>query len=409
MTVIVFVLMALSVVGLLLTTALTIETVLFLRRCKRPFGRCPSGNGASRQDASTETLPHVSILKPLCGLEDGLEENLESFAKLLGVRYEVICSVADSRDPAIEVYQRVKRRFPGAPFRIVVGNLFPTRATNRKVERLVQAAQLAKGSVFYVSDANVRVGDADIAQTLLALSEPGVGCVSNCFAGEGAQTAGAAIEALHLMTFVVPGNVLAALTRRPCLVGKSFAIPRSVHDAMGGFEPFGEVLAEDQAMALAITRLGWRIAYSPVVVSNIVRNRTVMKALDRQMRWGKIRFSFSRSLFAGEFVLMPFALNCLSLLMLGLDGPPEVLRWAAALTLGTLLCRFLQTLALDQALGRRLPLFALALIPVADLLQFGAQFAPFLSREIEWHGFRARLGPQTKIEPLSEEQLARVW
>ena len=44
--------------------------------------------------------PGVSILKPLCGLDDGLAESLATFARLDYPAYEVVLGVRSRRDPA---------------------------------------------------------------------------------------------------------------------------------------------------------------------------------------------------------------------------------------------------------------------------------------------------------------------
>jgi hypothetical protein len=41
----------------------------------------------------------------------------------------------------------------------------------------------------------------------------------------------------------------------------------------------------------------------------------------------------------------------------------------------------------------------LLLLPVKDVLQLAAQVAPYLSKEVDWQGHRARLGPGTHLRP----------
>jgi len=85
----------LTVIAALMTSIQTALTVLFRRR-GRFFGRGPR-DSFSRAGFSRR---RVSILKPVCGVDDGLEANLESFAALRGVDYEVIVSIADPADAA---------------------------------------------------------------------------------------------------------------------------------------------------------------------------------------------------------------------------------------------------------------------------------------------------------------------
>lgn len=367
----------------------------------RPFGTRPRGRAsASRPDGSTAT-PRVSILKPLSGLEDGLFENLASFAALEGVAYEVVASVADPGDPAVAVFERVRLAFPDAPFRLVTGGggARSGRApANPKVERLVAAAAVATGDVLLISDANVRVAPADVAATLRAFDDATVGCVSNLFVGAGARTLGARLEALHLLTFVAPGNVLAAWAGVPCVVGKSMAIRREVLDRIGGFEAFRGVLAEDQRIGLAVRDAGFAVRLSPVVVRNVVARRAVSQALARQVRWGKMRRCFSPALFLGEVLMMPVPLAA-ALVAATAAFQPERLPAALALAAAVTGLRVAHAAALGALLGARLERLDLALVPVQALLQLASQVPPLLSREVDWRGHRLRLGPGTQLLP----------
>ncbi len=397
------ILLALAAIGAVLTTVQTGLVVRFLGKRKhkpRPFapGRREPAASASLPAAFTTTPLRVSILKPLSGLDDGLEENLASFARLTGVTYEVILSAEREEDPAVPTARRVMARFPDAPFRLVVGGGTGIALSNPKVERLVAAARAARGDIFFVSDSNVRLEPDDVAATVAAFDDPAIGCVSNVFTGSGARSFGAVIESLHLLTFVLPGTVLADAGSVACVVGKSMALTRAAHDAIGGFAAFAQVLAEDQAIGCAVKDAGFRIALSTVVVRNVTVDRPLGRALDRQVRWGKIRYSFSKMTYTGELLLnpLPFSLLACGGAALGPSGLPP-LPFAAAGAI--LLLRLAQGFVLARATRADLTPAQLLLLPVKDFFQLATQVVPYVSREVDWQGHRARLGPGTHLMP----------
>ena len=358
----------LSLIGTILVTIQAFLTRRF-RRTARPFFPFPQAGS------------FISILKPVCGLDDELEENLVSFTRLQGIRYEVVVSAEEWEDPALEVVRRVMCAHPSAPFRIVVDGGSSSGVVNRKVERLIAAAREAKGDILFISDSNVRVERDDFARTLRAFDDPRVGCVSNLFTGAGARSFGAVIESLHLLGFVVPGAVIAASIGMPCVVGKSMAIRRRALESIGGFEKFRHVLAEDQAIGLSVKGAGFEVVLSPVVVRNVVVDRTLRRAVDRQIRWNKIRYSFSHRLYACELLTNPLAF--------ALFAPP--------LIPFVLLARYVQLAMLNHATDAGLTWKQLAATPILDAVMLYAWFVPFFSNEITWRGYRARIGRNTEM------------
>jgi ceramide glucosyltransferase len=376
---------ALAVLAVLAAVVTAVQTILTIgfRRRGRPFA------GSLREQAFRRD-GFISILKPVCGLDHELEENLLSFVGLDGLQYEVILSVEDRNDPAMPVLLTAVRDHPDV-FRLVVGQ--PRGAggvVNRKVDRLIDAARVARGDIFFISDSNVRVSADDLQRTLVAFDDPRTGCVSNLFVGSHGRSLGAAVESLHLLAFVVPGTASAAVAGVPCVVGKSMAISRRVHDAIGGFASFRTILAEDQAIGLAVREAGYRVEVSPVVVRNVIGQRSVGRAMDRQVRWNKIRYSFNRALYAAEILTNP-----LPLALLAAAAGATALLPAAILVL-----RVIQLQILARATGAAVRVEA---IPMLDAVMFAAWFVPFFSNSIEWRGYRARIGRNTEMT----EALAR--
>jgi ceramide glucosyltransferase len=370
----------LAVIGTIITSIQALLLRAF-RRTQRPF------ESGLHEQATSRPGALISILKPVCGLDDELEENLLSFTRLRGVHYEVIISIEDRDDPAIEVVQRVLWRNPGAPFRVVIGNGRRDAVVNRKVDRLIAAARVARGDIFFISDSNVRVEPYDIANTVAKFTSERIGCVSNIFVADGASSFGATIESLHLVGFVAPGAVLAAAGGVPCVVGKSMAITRKALEAIGKFDAFRTVLAEDQVIGLAVRKAGFEVVLSPVIVKNIVVKRTVRRALDRQIRWNKIRYSFSHWLYSAEILLNPVAL---SLAAVAFGAPPLLLAIVLA-------ARAIQFATFRRNTGAALSLAQLCAFPVLDALMLCAWFVPFFSNRIEWRGYEVRIARGTEL------------
>ena len=78
-----------------------------------------------RRFGRRERLAHTAgepatILKPLCGDEPFLYENLRSFCDQEYPQFEVIFGVRDPADPAIPVVERVREEFPDLEIRLIV-------------------------------------------------------------------------------------------------------------------------------------------------------------------------------------------------------------------------------------------------------------------------------------------------
>jgi len=75
-----------------------------------------------RSSNTSHELPPVSIMKPLKGLDDQLEENLRSFFTLDYLKYEIIFGVKESNDSALKIVLKISSDYPHVPIRIVADN-----------------------------------------------------------------------------------------------------------------------------------------------------------------------------------------------------------------------------------------------------------------------------------------------
>lgn len=70
---------------------------------------------------STSNVPGVSILRPLKGIDLDLADNLRSSFEQRYPKYEIIFSVADSNDPAIDIVEQLQKEYPDVDCRLIIG------------------------------------------------------------------------------------------------------------------------------------------------------------------------------------------------------------------------------------------------------------------------------------------------
>src|SRR5262249_10520354 len=199
--------------------------------------------------------PGISVLKPLCGVDDDLLANLELFAHLDYPQYEVLLGVKDVRDPAYPVARWAEQLWP-AVMRVVVQRGEP--GLNPKVNQLITLSDFARYDIFVVSDSNIRVSRNYLSEIAAHFEEPRVGLVTHPLAGAGEQRLGALLDNLYLTTYIGPGVVAAKrLLGKDFVVSKSMALRREDLRALGGFEAVKDVLAEDYVTGrLVVGELG---------------------------------------------------------------------------------------------------------------------------------------------------------
>jgi ceramide glucosyltransferase len=70
------------------------------------------------------SLSGVSILRPLKGLDPHLVECLESAFCQEYPQFEILLSVAEEQDPAVQVARDVMTKYPDIPARLIIGMVF---------------------------------------------------------------------------------------------------------------------------------------------------------------------------------------------------------------------------------------------------------------------------------------------
>ena len=99
--------------------------------------------------------PPITILKPLKGIDDGLEDNLKSFFKIDYPNYEIIFGLDSYSDPAFNVVKKLQKEYNSVNSRLIVNNF--AIGLNPKVNNLNNIYPFAEGEFILINDSNTRV------------------------------------------------------------------------------------------------------------------------------------------------------------------------------------------------------------------------------------------------------------
>lgn len=230
------------------------------------------------------SLPGISILKPLCGVDDDLEANLRHFADLDYPRYEVLLGVKDERDPAYPVAVAATRRWPKR-FRLYIQRGEP--GLNPKVNQLVTLEPQARYDILLVNDSNCRTPPGYLSEIAAAFEDPKVGCTTNAICGMGERRLGSLLDNFYMGSVVSPGMIAAKVSpaKHDIVVGKSMALRRSALEALGGFYAARNHLAEDYVLGRGTTQLGLKVFHCRLPVFQVSQDKSLSDYVKRQKRW----------------------------------------------------------------------------------------------------------------------------
>jgi ceramide glucosyltransferase len=371
---------AIALSGLAVSLLLYVVSVVGLAIARRTARRRGSGCFA----------PPVSIVKPLAGLDEGLEANLESYFQLDYPEFEIVFSFARAQDPALRVARAVADRHPEIPATFVVDPREP--GSNSKVNRLSAGVRHARHCYLLLADGNVRVRPDFLGRAIAPFLRPSVGLVSHLFRGTGARSLGSRLETLYLNAVLQPATAaIAGVLGRPCVVGKSILIARHALEAIGGLDALQPYLAEDFVIGEEIARAGFEVVLSGDVIDTAERGKPLRTAWARQRRWILMRRRLAGFAYVSELFSAP--LPWFILLLLASRGEAGMIAAGALL----LAARYALEIGCMGFLLRSWRIADAPLLPARDLAVFALFWAGLLGRRTQWRGRPVVLGPRTLI------------
>jgi ceramide glucosyltransferase len=347
-----------------------------------------------RADAPDLSLPALSLLKPVKGLEENLEGCLRSFFEQdYPGPIELVFASARRDDPAIAVARKLAASYPGVRARFVLSN--ESWGLNPKVSNLQGALAAASHDLVLQTDANVWAEPSYARNIVRELLAERASLLSSLVTGVGERSIGAAIENLQLTAYVAPACCAALkIGGVPCVIGKSMLFRRSELRALGGLELVKDSLCEDFLIGRHFGDSGKKVLLSATPIRNVNVDMAVERSLKRHARWLKMRAVIHPGSFIADLLANPIALS--SLLYVASDFESAyglaVLAIAALKTIvDGFMVRVIRGVSMHPAL--------VLCVPLKDMLMLGVWVYAIFSRSVEWRGIRFRMGPGSQLLP----------
>jgi ceramide glucosyltransferase len=202
----------------------------------------------------------VSIVRPICGLENFSRETLGPAFRLDHANYEILFCVAHRGDPVLPLVESLIARHSNVPARILVGN--ERISANPKLNNTVKGWKAARHEWIIMADSNVLM-PRDYIRQLLAAWRPRTGLVCSPPIGCMPQGAWAELECSFLNSYQARWQCFAGVLGIGFAQGKSMLWRREILERGGGIRALAaEVAGCDQAGAWTrITRAPGRSTF----------------------------------------------------------------------------------------------------------------------------------------------------
>jgi ceramide glucosyltransferase len=310
-----------AAIFLVLASALHLASAMAaIRRC-RP---------AARSLPAPERAQPVSIIIPVCGLDNYAEETLRSAFRLDYPRYEVLFCAARTDDAALPLIRRLIADHPWIDARILIGD--ERISENPKLNNVFKGWREARHGWIMLPDSNVLM-PPDYLQRLLGhfkadtglVSSPPLGCLPDGFWAE--------LECAFLNNHQLRWQYFADSIGFGFAQGKTMLWRRDDLESGGGLRVLGLEAAEDAAATKIVRRLGLRVRLVEPPVRHPLGRRRLKDVWHRQRRWARLRRASFPVCFAPEILcggLPPLAATLFLAWQGGLFLPATALAFCAA-------------------------------------------------------------------------------
>jgi ceramide glucosyltransferase len=275
----------------LVTASLHFSSLLIAAR------RCRAGRA---YEAPPAQAAGVTVIRPVCGIDNHAEDTLRSTFELDYPRYEIVFCVAQSKDPVVGLLHHLIAAHPHVPATLLTGD--DRVSDNPKLNNVVKGWRQAAFDWVVIADSNVLM-PRDYIQRLLAAFTPGIGLVCSPPVGRSPQGVWAELECSFLNSYQARWQYVADSLGLGFAQGKTMLWRREILEAGGGIRALGAELAEDAAATKLVRKLGLRVRLVDAPFGQPLGSRTAAEIWRRQLRWARLRRATFKAFFIPEILV----------------------------------------------------------------------------------------------------------
>src|SRR6516225_266380 len=207
--------------------------------------------------------PAVSLVRPLCGIDNYATETLRSTFELDYPRCEILFCVADTADPVLPLVKGLIAAYPTIAARLLIGN--DRVSTNPKLNNVVMPR--------------------DYIQRLFASWRADTGLVASPPIGSHPRGFWAEIECAFLNTYQARWQYIVDSFGRGFAQGKTMLWRHADLEHVGGIEALGKEVAEDAAATKIVRDAGLKVRLVDRPLAQPLGRRKAIEVWNRQLRW----------------------------------------------------------------------------------------------------------------------------
>lgn len=233
------------------------------------------------------STPPMSILKPLCGDDEGLEKNLRSFFMQDYPDYEVLLGVHREDDHAAALALKIIAEYSDrVKARLIITGESPV--PNGKAFSLNRLVREASHDLLVMSDSDIRVQPNLLSRLAQEFQQESVGLVTCPYRAVPGSSLWSRLEAIGMNTELLGGVLVARMMEgMRFALGCTVAVRRGVLEDMGGFAYLQEFLAEDFVIGQRAAELGHGVLLSSCIIEHRIGSQGFAANLGHRLRWAR--------------------------------------------------------------------------------------------------------------------------